>query len=78
MTVQPKGLTLQQWFDAVMLDNPSNWALGTLTDASDWQIHAAGFVRAPPLAQRALPDPYQFNDWREWAERVYPLLEGTR
>ena len=78
MSTDPQGLTLQQWFDAVMLITASDWAFGKLIDPRNWQEHAAGFVRAPPYAQRALPDPYQFDDWREWAQRVYPMLEGQR
>jgi hypothetical protein len=26
--------------------------------------------------QRNPPNPYQFDDWREWAMRAYPMLEG--
>jgi len=33
-------------------------------------------LKASPFSTRAVPDPYQFDDWREWAMRVYPLLEG--
>jgi hypothetical protein len=43
----------------------------------DWQDWAVGFVRASDFTQRVVPDPYQFDDWREWAMRVYPMLEGA-
>jgi hypothetical protein len=23
-----------------------------------------------------VPDPFGFTDWREWAMRVYPMLQG--
>jgi hypothetical protein len=75
MAVNPVGMTLLQWADAVILTINDAWALGKLNNEADWQTWATGFVRASPFTQRALPDPFQFTDWREWAMRVYPMLE---
>lgn len=75
MSVNPIGLTLRQWADAAILTTSDAWAFGKLTDEDKWQDWAVGFVRASPFTQRVLPDPYQFNDWRDWAMRVYPMLE---
>lgn len=75
--IDPRGLTIQQYFDGLLLAVPDVWAFGALQDPDKWQDYAVGFVRAPSMAQRALPDPYQFSDWRGWAMRVYPMLEGT-
>lgn len=75
--IQPEHLTFQKWFDAVSLLNPSGWSLGTVLDESKWREYAVGLVRAQPFATRTLPDPYQFTNWRQWADRVYPLLEGN-
>lgn len=74
--IDPRGMTIQEYFDAVLLAVPDVWAFGALLDPDKWQDYAVGFVRAPLMAQRALPDPYQFSDWREWAMRAYPMLEG--
>ena len=73
--IDPKGMTWRDWADAVILDVA--WSFGVPPDETAWQDFAVGFVRAPQFAQRILPDPYQFSDWREWAMRVYPMLEGT-
>lgn len=75
MAVNPIGLTLRQWADAAILTASDAWAFGKLIDETKWQDWAVGFVRASPFTQRVLPDPYQFDDWREWAMRVYPMLE---
>ncbi len=73
--IDPRGMDLHSWADAVVLElNDAGWT-GRL-DGDDWQSWAVGIVRAQPFAQRVLPDPYQFEDWREWAMRVYPMLEG--
>lgn len=73
----PQGLNLQQWADAVVLTTATAWPLGRLDDVERWQEWAVGLVRAPDFAKRVLPDPYQFSDWREWATRTVPMLEGA-
>jgi len=73
--INPTGLTLRDWADSVVLTVGDAWSFGKLADETEWQPWAVGFVRASPFTQRALPDPFQFDDWREWAMRVYPMLE---
>jgi hypothetical protein len=75
--IDPRGMTLLDWADSVILVVNDAWAFGRLTDENDWQNWGIGFLRASPFSQRVVPDPHQFADWREWAMRVYPLLEGT-
>lgn len=74
--INPVGMTLLDWADSVILATPDTWALGRLDDPDRWQDWAMGLVRASSTTQCALPDPFQFDDWREWAQRAYPLLEG--
>ena len=76
MSINPYGMGLRDWSDAIVLTVSTAWSLGRLTDEDDWQGWAVGIVRASPLTQSALPDPYQFDDWKDWAQRVYPMLEG--
>lgn len=73
--IDPAGLTLQDWADSVVLNSNSTWLLGSLTNPDKWQDWAIGLVRAPEFAQRVVPDPFQFSDWREWAQLAYPMLE---
>lgn len=77
MSVDPRGLTLRDWADSVVLSVPNSWLLGRLDDESRWQDWATGLVRAGNLNQRNLPNPYNFTDWKMWAMRVYPMLEGN-
>ena len=76
--INPANMTLTDWADSVILSLKDAWAFGRLTDESLWRDWAVGFVRAPGFAQRVLPDPYQFADWRDWAMRVYPMLERVQ
>lgn len=75
--INPVNMALKDWADAVILSLGDAWSFGTLEDESRWQDWAVGFVRAPPYAQRILPDPYAFSDWRDWAMRAYPMLEAN-
>jgi hypothetical protein len=75
MSVNPVGMSLLEWADAVILTTNDAWSFGKLVDETEWQNWAVGFVRASPFTQRILPDPYQFDDWQDWARRVYPMLE---
>ena len=75
--IDPVGMTLRDWADSVVLSTSDAWSVGTLQDEADWQSWAVTFVRAPPFAQQAVPDPYMFSNWRDWAQRAYPMLEVT-
>jgi hypothetical protein len=77
MAVDPRGMSLLDWADSVILSANDAWDFGRLDDPDHWQDWAVGLVRASPFTQRVLPDPYQFTDWRDWAMRVYPMLEGA-
>jgi hypothetical protein len=75
--IDPRGMELLDWADSVIGAVNVQWDVAPLTDPADWQTWAVGFVRAPALAQRVLPDPFQFSDWRDWAMRAFPMLEGA-
>ena len=75
--IDPRNMALRDWADSVILDLGDAWAFGTLGDDTQWQSWATAFVKSPAFTGRVVPDPYQFADWRDWAMRVYPLLEVT-
>lgn len=70
----PTGMQLQDWADQVSLDLDSYGALGRLDDPNDWQNWAMQFLNNTTLG-RNLPLPYDFADWREWAERFCQATE---
>ena len=71
--IDPRNMTLLDWADSVVLSIGDAWSVGRLDDETYWQDWGVSLVRA--FSPRALPDPYGFQDWREWAQRVYPMLE---
>lgn len=73
--IDPRGMTLRDWADSVILATSDVWSVGKLTDEARWADWASNLVRAFPVSQQAAPDPYQFDSWSEWAMRAYPMLE---
>ena len=75
--INPEGMTWKSWAEAVILVVRDVWSYGVPPDEERWRDWAVAFARAPGFARQVIPDPYQFADWREWAMRVYPMLEPT-
>ena len=70
----PTGLGLRDWADQVALDLDSFGAFGRLDDDSNWQNWAMQFLNNMSLKEN-FPVPYNFDNWREWAERFCQTLE---
>jgi len=60
---QPTGMGLMDWADQVSLE------LGAprMQDELDWQGWCAQIALAEPNID--VPNPYQFDNWINWAER---------
>lgn len=76
MPVNPIGMSLQDWADSTILAIGDNYAVGRLDDEAEWKSWASGLVRSNNIVNRNPPNPYMFTDWREFAMRLYPMLEG--
>lgn len=75
--IDPRGMTWQDWASSVILVVGDARSFGSPPEEPRWRDWAVGLVRASPFTQRALPNPYQFSDWHEWAMRAYPMLEDV-
>jgi hypothetical protein len=70
----PIGMELRDWADQIALDLDSYGALGRLDDIEDWQNWAMQFLNNTTLG-RNFPLPYDFDNWRDWAERFCQTAE---
>lgn len=70
----PTGMGLRDWADQVALDLDPFGAFGRLDDDSNWQNWAMQFLNNMSLKEN-FPVPYNFENWREWAERFCQTLE---
>ncbi len=68
MIVRPVNMTLPEWADTIVLDLGIFGVVGRLDD-SDWQAWGVQFLNNFTTG-RNMPNPYQFGDWKEWAERM--------
>lgn len=71
--VRPVGIGLLDWADQVVLDLSAYGVSGKLEDPELWRDWAVQFLNNTKLG-RNLPNPYHFEDWREWAERLTGAL----
>ena len=69
----PTNLTLEDWSSQLLLDLDAEGAFGRLQDPTRWQDWGVQFLNNTTLG-RNLPNPYQFTDWKEWAERLCGAL----
>lgn len=46
-----------------------------LDDPDKWQDWAAGVFGGSDALGQDVPDPYAFDDWREWAERLFSTVD---
>ncbi len=48
-----------------------------LDDPTKWQQWAAGVFGGVDALGQDVPDPYAYDDWREWAERMFATTNFT-
>ena len=66
--ILPVGIGLKDWANCLITDFIAFGAFDPLDDETKWQDWATQFLNATNLIED-FPDPYMYDDWREWAER---------
>lgn len=66
-----------QWADYMWPTIEEFGVPARLMNESDWQDWAVGLLSLPGLAAYNIPNAYQFDDWREWAMRVFSVFEDN-
>lgn len=69
MNIDPRGLTVTQWTDAMTLQLTGMSQPPRLDSPTVWQQWALVVSQSPHIALFNPPNPLQYRDWREWAER---------
>lgn len=70
LTIRPDYLSAQQWADFMVPNLEKYGNLGRLDDEGEWQEWGAHLMLLPGLSGSIVPDPYAFDDWRKWVERL--------
>lgn len=69
MITRPQGMRLTDWADRVVQDLEAYGVFGKLMSEHEWQDWGVQFLNNAVLG-RNLPNPYNFGDWKDWAERL--------
>lgn len=75
MIIDPRGLSVIEWTD-FMTDELLGFSLPPrLDDPTTWQTWALSVCQSPRIAVFNPPNPRQFTDWREWADRFNQAVD---
>jgi len=70
----PTNMQLGDWADQISLDLDPYGSFGRLDNEEEWQNWAMQFLNNTSLKEN-FPIPYDFADWRDWAERFCQTIE---
>ncbi len=73
MITLPTNMALSDWADQIVLDLDPYGAFGRLDNVDMWQDWGVQFLNNTTIGKN-IPRPYDFEDWREWAERFCQCL----
>lgn len=68
--IDPRGLDAVEWMDYTADEFSALIPPFRVTGEGQWREWGANARRA----QSRVPDPYQFADWRTWAERFNQVM----
>lgn len=72
----PRGMELQDWADGAMSALSNYTSITQLTDG-DWQNWGMFFFNNPQLTILGPPNPFEFDNWVDWAERLTDALNNA-
>lgn len=65
----PVNMGLLDWADQVAFGLDAALPVQKLMREDEWQDWAASIKTSLAADQKDIPNPYQFSDWKQWAER---------
>lgn len=77
MILDPRGMGVIQWTDFLNLDIGVHGIVPRLDDATQWREWAAAVNLLPGISRQLPPNPYDFDNWIDWAFRFNDTVELT-
>jgi hypothetical protein len=75
--INPIMMDVFEWTDKMAPELIKNGGyLGRLEDPKQWREWARSVMLINNEWQGYVPDPYEFDDWRDWAERLLQTVTG--
>jgi hypothetical protein len=75
--INPAGMGVIEWADRmtpIIINEGASGDIGRLDNEANWQDWARGVILSNTNWQSTAPNPYQFTDWRLWAERFLQIM----
>lgn len=75
MIIDPRGLSVIEWTDYMNDELIGYSQPPRLDDPDEWRAWALIVSQSPRIAAFNPPNPAQFTDWAEWAERFNQVVD---
>lgn len=73
--VDPRFMNVIEWTDRMVPILTQKGAdVGRLESPDQWQEWARSVILSNNQYQATVPNPYQFYDWQDWAERFLQVM----
>lgn len=76
LTIDPRDMDVMSWTAQMAINLDAVGPIQTLLAPNRWQDWGAHLLAIASLSGILIPDPYQFDDWREWAMRTNEGLDS--
>ena len=73
----PRGHTFDSW-SALMVESYATQGLQMNVPEDKWTDFATGMMAIDIFQNDALPSPYGFSNWHDWAEEVVGVITQPR
>ena len=73
LVYDPRFHTFESWA-SLMCEAYAGQQLMTPTKDTNWQEWGAGLKAIDLFENNAIPGPYVFNDWQEWAQALVNII----
>ncbi len=67
MNVDPRGMTVMEWAEAMIIPLDQLIVTPRLLTESGWRDWANQVIQTAEVAALGPPQPDKFQDWRDWA-----------
>ena len=73
--IDPRFMTIVEWADRMVpIVNQKGGDVGRLDHPGQWKDWATSVILNNQKWQATVPNPNQFDDWRDWAERFLQVM----
>ena len=74
IAVDPRNMEVMEWADKMTPMLNTYGDVGKLDKPENWQYWATGVILINQQWQSVAPIPYQYSNWRDWAERFLQVI----